>query len=299
MTTIDPPSALGADPSVVASRARLEAGTLPLPPLDGDHATFGLASSPLVLRSMTSVHRIPAQAPWAVNRNREWRVLAERAADLRLVHVRSLPLGDGGARAFRFDADRSALVRSAIRAATPIWVDQRLRVVDNLAHADPGRSRMVESAASVTTICELRHVFVSLGLWAGIPSEPGEDALRPVLDHIQAHLDDPGLNATTVSTHTLVSRRTIQAAFTAYGGVAAYIRRQRVLAAVTALTIDPDRAPDLDAIAVATGFGSRRTMERAIRAVFDDTPAQIRRRALAGRPVLPRDAVARADGRAS
>ena len=277
-------------PPVVAFRGRIEPGAVTLPALDEDQISFGLSTAPLVFRSFSGTHRIAANTPWALSRSRDWRVRIDRSTDLRLVHVTRTG-HDAGSGPMRFDPARRLIVRAALQAATPVWIDHRLRQVPNLAAADVRQIRMLDPTRDPGQSDELRILFASLVEWTEPETAPDE-GLHPVVRFIDSHLDDPALG-TTLAVKVGVSQRTLQSQFAPYGGVATYIRRRRVRAAVELLTTDPETSPDLDEVARSTGLGSRRTLERALRDVHGYTPYQLRRRVLAG---LPLTAVERSAG---
>jgi AraC-like DNA-binding protein len=251
---------------------------------------FGLCSAPLVLRTPTASFSIRANTPWAVRSSIEWRLAVSDTADLRLVHsqLSDIDLVDAATdlqRPTRFDGAASQVVRAAIRATTPVWVDDADRPIANLAEAGQHEHWRLAGSRQIAGDYDQDAVsaFVQMMTWALDQQDVLADPrLNSVIRYVSAHLHDPALSTATIASHVRLSRRTLQALFTGHGGIAAYVRRQRVTSAVRMLTEAPGTVPDLERIAVATGLGSRRTLQRAMRHVYGVTPLQARAQVLAG-----------------
>ncbi|MFL6159534.1 MAG: helix-turn-helix domain-containing protein [Marmoricola sp.] len=279
-------------------RGRLQPGTAALPTRDapaGRRAvTFGLASRPIVLRSVGVAHPIPAGAPWVVLAGSEWRITVAEPTDLRLVHGHGIDpdLVDAtviGSRPTRFRSREAQIVRTAITSATPVWIDATARTVLDLADGPQPDWREVGSRTDAgVRDSELISAFVLMASWAFEQHRAGEDPRRAaVLQHVEAHLADPTMNTASIASRLKISRRTLQTMFEPRGGLAAYIRRQRLAAVLRLLTADPG-LPDLDAVAAMTGLGSRRTLERSMRQVYGLTPRQARAHVVAGHDLRER-----------
>lgn len=284
--------------TVLSFRGRVNPGLAQLPaiPLAGieNGITFGLASAPVILKSLSGTHPVPANAPWAVANDGTWKVVFTRVTDLRLIH------GNGAVmnapphvrRPFRFRDDCERAMRAAINAATPVWVDDRCRPVANLASLHPSQVRANPSAVrpvGASVDHDTTAAFVMLATWAFEQHARETDPrVERVVDHIDTHLGDPALSTDSIAAGCGISRRTLQSVLAGYGGVACYLRRRRLEAAVEILTAG-DQMPDLDEVARATGLGSRRTFERAIRQVYGLTPRQARAQVLAGFPLRERE----------
>ncbi len=270
---------------------------LPVSPLAGiEHGiTFGLASAPVILKSVEGSHQVPANTPWAVNSDGTWRLVFPRTADLRLIH------GDGAVmnapaslrRPLRFLGTSEKTLRAAIAASTAVWVDERCRQIANLASVEA--SRFAADRATIRSLNppvdhDATVAFVMLATWA-LDQQPREidPRLDRIVEHVDAHLADPTLSTDTIAAGCAVSRRTLQTLLADQGGVASYVRRRRLVAALDLLTADVDSVPDPDEVAQATGLGSRRTLERAMRQVYGLTPRQARSQVLAGFPLQERD----------
>lgn len=251
--------------------------------------TFGLASTPVLLKSVGGSHPVPANTPWAVLSDGTWRLVLSQHTDLRLVHGDACAV-DAPAllpRPVRFTGAEREVMRAAIKTVTPIWIDDRNRPIANLTVLP------VEETSPFTVRPlgpfndrDLAAGFYVMARFALASQENSEDQrLGRVIDQIEAQLSDPALNVASVAANTKLSRRTLQTLFARQGGVASYIRKQRLAAVLRHLTADVDQFPDLDQVAAATGFGSRRTLERAMRQTYGLTPRQARTQVLAGVPL--------------
>ena len=268
-----------------AFRARLLPGTAVLPAYpaapQARAVTAVLASREIVVRSIGVARPIPPDVPWAVPRDGEWRVVVTEPTDFRLVHSHGLPapLVDAALspdRPTRFSGRAGTIVRTAIRAATPVWVDAHDLAVSDLAVPPVPDWRLVETYQRDTV-----DAFALMMTWALEQRSAQEDhRFAATAAHIRARLHDPALNTDGIAEHLGMSRRSLQALFEAEGGVATYIRRLRVNAALGLITSED--APDLQTAAERSGLGSRRTFERAVRQVYDVTPGQARSYLMAG-----------------
>jgi AraC-like DNA-binding protein len=95
--------------------------------------------------------------------------------------------------------------------------------------------------------------------------------------HIAAYKSNPDLTPGAVASTMNISLRQLQRAFAAHhSSVTDEIRRQRVEAAVVLLTDAAYRHLDLGQIAHHSGFGGPAELRRAIAAVHNCTPSQLR-----------------------
>lgn len=282
-------------PVAVTFRGRVSPGwaQLPAAPLVGvEHGvTFGLASAAVILKSALGNHPVAANSPWAVPSDGTWKVVFTRTADLRLIHGNGAVMSTPAAvrRPLRFHGSCERAMRAAIKAATPVWVDERCRTIGNLASLSAaqvraGRSVLRPLGPSVDH--DTTTAFVMLATWAFEQNaRDGDPRVDRVVEYVDTHLADPGLSTDSIAAGCGISRRTLQSALAGYGGVASYLRRRRCTAALRLLTADAVQVPDLDEVARATGLGSRRTLERALRQVYGLTPRQARVQVLAGIPL--------------
>lgn len=279
---------------VVSFRGRVGPGwaQLPVTPLAeiDQGVTFGLASAPVILKRLGRSHPVPANTPWAVPSDGTWRLVFTRTVDLRLIHGNGSVVNapPSARRPLRFQGTCERAIRAAINAATPVWIDQRCRPIANLASLQPSHLRTTPSPVrplGPLVDHDSTAAFVMLATWAfeqhGKAADPRLDR---VIEHIDARLADPGLSTDTIAAGCGVSRRTLQTLFADHGGIAGYLRRRRLTAALGILA-DGDQVPDLDDVAQAAGLGSRRTLERAVRQVYGLTPRQARAQILAGVPL--------------
>jgi len=279
----------------VTFRGRVSPGwaQLPATPLAGvEHGvTFGLASAPVILKSALGSNPVPASSPWALPSDGTWKVVFTRTTDLRLIHgngaVMSTPAAVG--RPLRFHGTCERAMRAAIKAATPVWVDERCRTVGNLASLSATQVRTSQTVLrplGPSVDDDTTAAFVMLATWAFEQhSRDGDPRVDRVVEYIDAHLADPGLSTDTIAAGCGVSRRTLQNSLAGHGGVASYLRRRRLTAALGLLTADGEQMADLDEVALATGLGSRRTLERAMRQVYGLTPRQAQIQVVAGFPL--------------
>lgn len=280
-------------------RGRLRPGTAVLParltPPGRRGLTVGMASRPVVLRSVGVAHPIPAGVPWVVRSDSEWRLTVTEPTDLRLVHGFGIAPDLVGTaviahRPSRFPPHEARIVRAALVSATPVWVDAKTQPVKDLAELPKPSWRLVGGTVPRgEQDRENLNAFLMMLAWALEKRGGAQDPrFAAVVQHISTRMGDPSLSTDSIAEALGVSRRTLQGLFAGHGGVAGYIRRLRLRSVVRMLTEDPLRVPDLDAVAQVTGLGSRRTLERAMRQVYGVTPRQARTQVLAGRPLRER-----------
>ncbi|MCX6398219.1 MAG: helix-turn-helix domain-containing protein [Propionibacteriales bacterium] len=279
-------------------RGRLRPGTVVLParPVSPRSAavTIGLASRPIVLRSVGVAHPVAANVPWVVPPNADWRITVTEPTDLRLVHSREIrddviAAAVSANRPVRFEGHESKIVRAAIRSATPVWVDHDNQPVADLAITpQPGWS-LIGGRGAAPLDRDQYNAFLLMMTWAiEQRGNEGDPRVASVATYIRSRLADPTLNTSTIADQLRISRRSLQTLFESEGGVAVYVRRLRLAAVLLLITQDPRQMPDLEAIAKATGLGSRRTLERSMQQVYGVTPGQARAQLLAGHPLRPR-----------
>ncbi|MET3961350.1 AraC-like DNA-binding protein [Marmoricola sp. OAE513] len=86
--------------------------------------------------------------------------------------------------------------------------------------------------------------------------------------HVDASLADRSLGARSIAEHFGWPAYEVRNLLVTYGGVAAFVRRRRLDAALDLLAGDRHGQITLDDAAEATGLGSRRTLERAVRGFY-------------------------------
>lgn len=277
---------------VATFRGRLNPGWARLPhsPLTGTaHGiAFGLASTAVILKSVGGNQPVPANAPWAVPSDGTWRIVFARTTDLRLIHANGVALNAPAStrRPIRFRGNCERALRAAISASTPVWVDDRYRPIANLASLPAAQAHASSPAIRPLSPSGDHDATTAFTMLAALSLEQyGRDPdprVDRVVDHIDTHLADPALTTDTIAASCALSRRALQALFADQGGIANYLRRRRLEAALQILTTDAAQMPELDEVARATGLGSRRTLERAMRQVYGLTPRQARAELLAG-----------------
>lgn len=117
----------------------------------------------------------------------------------------------------------------------------------------------------------------------GTPSdnEGGEQALRMAItttikQHIDTCLDDPALNADSISEMFGISRTRLYKLFHYTDGVASYIRNRRLSVALGILSDPTQRHRKIIDIALSVGFGSEVSFIRAFRRRYGYTPSEAR-----------------------
>ena len=115
----------------------------------------------------------------------------------------------------------------------------------------------------------------------------GDPRLVEVVSYIEEHLDDPDLGVDRLQSAFCISRATLYRMFTEIGGVARFIRRQRLVAARQYLR----RRPDLGItwLLYELGFGSERQFQRAFQAEYGVSPSEWRERCKAAQDASPGD----------
>jgi AraC-like DNA-binding protein len=107
--------------------------------------------------------------------------------------------------------------------------------------------------------------------------------LYEICRHIDAHIMDVNLSAASIAGTFGVSKRKLYKLFEPYGGVLAYIQKQR-LARVHQALVDPAaQHRRIQDIAESYGFMQRKNFTAAFRRVYGLTPREARAFALAGR----------------
>jgi AraC-like DNA-binding protein len=273
-------------------RGRLMPGAAVLPPrLDRGGTTVGLASRPIVIRSAGVAHPIAAGVPWVVSARSGWRLGIDQMTDLTVLSITA----NAAQRAFeglsqdrptRFSVREAPIVRAALKAAAPVWIDSSARPIYDLAGRRPGNWRLVGGRTPSAVDREGLVVTLEMLAWAIEQTGTHQDPrFTAVVRHLNEHLGDPDLSSTSVADRLRVSRRALQRLFEPHGGMTAYLRRLRLAAVLDQLAATDQDPPDVDEIAANAGLGSRRTLERAMRAVYGMTPGQARAHLLSGQPM--------------
>lgn len=118
------------------------------------------------------------------------------------------------------------------------------------------------------------------------PAQGGDDPrLTEVVSYIEEHLDNPDLGVDRLQSAFCVSRATLYRMFSEIGGVARFIRRQRLVAARQSLRRRPDLA--ITWLLYELGFGSERQFQRAFQAEFGVSPSEWRERCKAAQDASP------------
>lgn len=122
----------------------------------------------------------------------------------------------------------------------------------------------------------------------GIVSETNASAfknamIQQIQRYIDAHITDLSLSANTIAATFQFSTRKLYQLFEPYGGVCAYIQRQR-LGLIHAAIVDPvQRHRSIQDIAASHGFLHRKNFNTAFRRRYGLTPREARAYAIEGR----------------
>ncbi|MCX5493402.1 helix-turn-helix domain-containing protein [Kaistia dalseonensis] len=104
--------------------------------------------------------------------------------------------------------------------------------------------------------------------------------------YIRQNLGAPDLSPDGLCRAVGISRSRLYRLFEDLGGVAAYIQRQRLLAALAALS-EPDPTRTVSSVAQALAFRDLSSFSRSFKNVFGFSPSDARQAGAAGRPLLP------------
>ena len=116
---------------------------------------------------------------------------------------------------------------------------------------------------------------------AKIAADPRRATLERIRDEIDQRLGDPDLTPSSVAEHAYISLRHLHALFHEQGEtVAAYIRTRRLERIYIDLA-DPTRLHlSVAAIGARWGFGNAAHFSRTFKAVYGESPSEVRRRTL-------------------
>lgn len=105
---------------------------------------------------------------------------------------------------------------------------------------------------------------------------------------IAQNLASPELSPGTICANVGISRSNLYRMFDDVGGVAYFIKRQRLLKALESLSDVSSlaKSPSVNEIMEDLGFSDPSIFSRAFKAEFDFTPSEARHAALAGQPLL-------------
>lgn len=116
----------------------------------------------------------------------------------------------------------------------------------------------------------------------------GNPRLADVVLYINTHLGDPDLGVDHLQSAFCVSRSTLYRMFDGLGGIARFIRKQRLAAARQYLHRNPGLG--ITQVLYEHGFGSERQFQRAFQAEFGVTPSEWREHCKASRDALQDEA---------
>lgn len=147
--------------------------------------------------------------------------------------------------------------------------------------------RPEQRAALVQSI---RSMIVAMASRRWGDREPAASAMAVTLHErarriIRQHLTSSELTPERLCRAIGVSRSNLYRMFEYAGGVAAYVQRQKLLAALSLLS-DPACALSITAIGMSFGFEDTSTFSRAFKREFGVSPSEAREAGVAGVPIL-------------
>ncbi len=278
--------ATGRSDVVRGGRGLLQAGAFEVSSREREEAQVlvGMSGSTLWVPRIGGRVEVPPRSVWVISSPQPLTMIAEEYADLRVASVRAdlLPPVTTWSAPIVLDHRTGVVVRAGLELVTPVWVDAGTVLVGDLTAHD--FRRLVRLTDPPGTPSPNHHdraaAFLLQVRWAlrtSTAAEPTTSRRDQAERHIADHLGDPSLDTDGIATALGMSRRSLQKLFEDAGGVAVYIRRRRLESAV-ALLSSPHR-PGVDEVARRSGFSNRRALERAMRKVVEQTPAELRRRA--------------------
>lgn len=178
----------------------------------------------------------------------------------------------------KFIPDASSLHGRWLRAEQPL-----LRLLcDHLLAVRRDISVLSAKKMQADLDTALQILVTAYGRQAGLDGN-GQAAVRAavyaqVRRHVQSRLHDPMLSPESVLESLHLSRASVYRIFQEDGGIATYIRNQRLRAAARQLMVNPRL--DILPLAFNLGFNDASTFSRAFRMAFDITPRDLRKTAL-------------------
>lgn len=181
-----------------------------------------------------------------------------------------LPRGTVAAAVRDLDALHGQVIAFASPAGRVLARDLRPLVAGLHGLAPAAAARAVRSAAAAILAALARQERL-----AGRSDATERRALRGDIEaHVHAHLHRPGLTPESILRNFAVARPTLYRLFEDEGGLAAYIRNQRLRAAANELVDAPALA--VTDIASTLAFGSATDFTRAFRRAYGMAPLEFR-----------------------
>lgn len=134
-----------------------------------------------------------------------------------------------------------------------------------------------EAGTAAKATAGLATTILSIGATpARTARTPISSPFRAITFEIEARLQDPMLDADMLATALNMSRATLYRVFEPIGGIADYIRRRRLTAAVVLLADPAQRRRKISEIAFGLGFTSESSFTRAFKLAFGVSPREAR-----------------------
>lgn len=182
--------------------------------------------------------------------------------------------------AARLDAVPATIPDEALGALLADFILGLLRRMPEFTQADI--PFVVEATRATVTACLAPTVEHLAAAAQPLALTMVERARREIRRNIEA----PGFGAAELCRALGVSRSRLYRLFEQFGGVASYVRRQRLLCAHAVLS-DPCDPRKIREIGESFGFGDASGFSRAFHSEFGYTPREVRAASLAGLPVQP------------
>ncbi|MBS0639367.1 MAG: helix-turn-helix domain-containing protein [Proteobacteria bacterium] len=252
-------------------------------PIDPWVITIGQATTTKV-QAGQRVFKVPPRVPFIVSLGQE--LVSERDEDARLQLY--LSRDDYATVAPALDAACGSVVTGAMGALLADYMMVLERHLSAVAEAD--LPRLKDAISAMVVAC----VAPSADRMAEAEQQIDLGRLERVRRAVRKHLRSPSLGPALLCRYVGTSRSQLYRLLEPEGGVACYIRRQRLLAAY-AMLADPNNNTTITQIADELCFADGSGFSRAFRQEFDISPTELRIASRTGRRLVsqPEDVAGR------
>lgn len=245
-------------------------------PLDPWCITVGRQTT-TTIRSGDQVLRVPPTVPFVVSLGQE--LVSARDEDVRLQLYLSRDAFTDIAPAL--DASCGSVINGAFGPLLSDYLQLLVRRLPDIPETDLPRMR--DAIAAMVSAC----VAPSADRLAEAADQIDLGRLERMRRTVRMHLRSPALGPRLLCRHLGMSRSQLYRLLEPDGGVARYIRRQRLLAAYAMLS-DPNVDLTITQIAEELCFADGSAFSRAFRREFDISPTDLRAVSRNGQVRLPR-----------